>query len=188
MSRHTSSITLGLCALLIAVLASCSTAPKAVDRATFKVDADTATKWFTNNVSGLQDQIDSSAAYIVFPDVAQWGIVITGGRRGRGALMRPDGTQEGWAAIGTFSLGLQAGVQGFKMFIVHQDEATVVDFKAGKWTGSASAIAVGGDAGGVASSPFTKGMAVYQGANTGLMAGVNVGLDNIKYQALGDEG
>lgn len=73
------------------------------------------------------------------------------------------------------------------MFIVLQDEATLNAFKAGKWTGSVSAVAVGGEAGGSTSAPFTEGMAMYTGASTGVIAGVNIGLEYIRYKALGEE-
>ncbi|MHC4101088.1 MAG: hypothetical protein ACYSW1_09455 [Planctomycetota bacterium] len=44
-------------------------------------------------------------------------------------LCRPDGTQIGWAAINTPSIGLQAGVRGFKMLLVLEDEATLNQFR-----------------------------------------------------------
>jgi hypothetical protein len=102
--------------ITVAILGAsgCSTTPKAEDRETFSSEARAATKWFERNVSGLREQIDGAAGYIVFPGVAQWGIIFGGGDFGRGMLCRPDGTQIGWAAINTPSIGLQAGVRGFK--------------------------------------------------------------------------
>ncbi|MHC4347652.1 MAG: lipid-binding SYLF domain-containing protein [Planctomycetota bacterium] len=107
----------------------CATAPKAEEQETFISEARAATKWFERNVGGLRDQIDESAGYIVFPGVAQWGIIFGGGDFGRGMLCRPDGTQIGWAAINTPSIGLQAGVRGFKMLLVLEDEATLNQFR-----------------------------------------------------------
>ena len=48
----------------------------------------------------------------------------------------------------------------------------------------AEPLAVAGEAGASASQSFENGLAVYQGANTGLMAGVNVGLDRLRYEKL----
>ena len=95
-----------------------------------------------------------------------------------------DDSQIGWAAISTPSLGLQAGVQGFKMLVVIEDAATFESFKKSKLSGSASGVAVAIEAGGSVKAPFENGVTVYQGANAGLMAGVNVGLDIMRYEAL----
>jgi lipid-binding SYLF domain-containing protein len=175
--------------ITVAILGAsgCSTTPKAEDRETFSSEARAATKWFERSVSGLREQIDGAAGYIVFPGVAQWGIIFGGGDFGRGMLCRPDGTQIGWAAINTPSIGLQAGVRGFKMLLVLEDEATLNQFRADQLSGSVSGVVVVGEAGDSGRAPFDDGVAVYQGASTGLMAGVNIGLEYIRYKPL-DEG
>lgn len=160
----------------------CTTAPKTEDRVSYATSARLARTWFERNVGGLRAQIDRSAGYIIFPEVGQWGILIGGGRFGRGTLNRPDGEQIGWAAINTGSIGLQAGVQGFKMLIVLEDELTLRRFIDNSLTGGVSGVAVAGEAGGSATQPFVNGVAVYQGANNGLMAGVNIGLDYVRYE------
>jgi hypothetical protein len=53
-----------------------------------------------------------------------------------------------------------------------------------RWIGSG--VVVEGKAGGSGQAPFSKGVAVYQGANTGLMAGANVGLEVLRYEPLGN--
>jgi len=119
--------------------------------------------------------------------MTQYGIIYTGGRFGRGVVSRPDGGQIGWAMINTGSLGLQAGVQGFKMLVVFQDEATLKQFMANKLTGSVTGVGVIGDQGGSGTVNFENGVAIYQGANKGLMAGVNVGLDYMRYRDLEED-
>ena len=178
--------------ILLAVIAAsllaagCSTAPKMKDQAKFVGDATAATTWFEAQVPGLRQQIDNSAAYIIYPSVGQWGILISGGKYGRGMLNRPNDRQIGWAAINTGSIGLQAGVQGFKMLVVFQDEATLNRFMQDRLSGSISGVVVVGRSGGSATAPFENGVAIYQGASTGLMAGVNIGLDYMRYQSLAD--
>ncbi|MHC4828203.1 MAG: YSC84-related protein [Planctomycetota bacterium] len=165
----------------------CSTAPKVEDRETFVSEARAATKWFESNVSGLRGQIDKSAGYIIFPGVAQWGIIFMGGDFGRGMLCRPDGTQIGWAAVNTPSIGLQAGVRGFKMLLVLEDQGTLDQFMKDQLSGSVSGVVVVGESGDSGRAPFEDGVAVYQGASSGLMAGVNIGLDYVRYKPLGEE-
>ena len=178
--------------ILLAVIAAsllatgCSTAPKMKDQAKFVSDATAATRWFEAQVPGLRQQIDNSAAYIIYPSVGQWGMLISGGKYGRGMLNRPNDRQIGWAAINTGSIGLQVGVQGFKVLVVFQDEATLNRFKQDRLSGSISGVVVVGRSGGSATAPFENGVTIYQGASTGLMAGVDIGLDYMRYQSLAD--
>ncbi|MCZ6834845.1 MAG: lipid-binding SYLF domain-containing protein [Planctomycetota bacterium] len=146
--------------------------------------ADGSKTWFEENVVGLDEQIANAKAYVIFPDVAQWGIIFSGGRFGRGALMDPNGDQIGWAAVNTISIGLQAGVQGFRMLFVIQDQATLDEFMENKWTGNVDAVVVAGDAGGTAVQSFEQGIALYTGASQGLMAGISLGLEYIRFKDL----
>lgn len=165
-------------------ITGCSTAPKQDDMSEVLSRARSTRYWFEARVPGLKEQINRSAGIIVFPDVAQWGIVFGGGSFGRGVLFEPNGTQLGWSAISNASVGLQAGVQGFRMLMVLENPSVLADFKAGKWNGSASGVAVLADNGASGAAPFQKGLAIYQGANAGLMVGVNVGLNNIRYESV----
>ncbi len=168
-------------------LGGCATAPKPVDRGEFLQRANTTRRNFEASVPGLREQIQNSAGYIVFPGVAQWGIVFSGGSYGRGALYSPQGRQLGWSAINVGSIGLQAGVQGFRMMLVLENEQVLEEFKANKLDGSVTSVVVVVEEGGSGQASFTNGVAVYQGANTGLMAGVNVGLNYVRYVPLGED-
>lgn len=186
--KHSIAKTAALCVVsaMALTMTGCSTVPKAADRPAFLAESRAASQWFENNVYGLKRQIDRSAGYIVFPGIGQWGLVFTGGKFGRGVLYGPDNRQMGWAAVSTGSLGLQAGVQGFKMLVVFENKATLNSFKENSLKGAASAVAVLGEAGGSGAAPFENGVAVYQGANTGLMAGVNIGLDYLRFEEMED--
>jgi len=191
MAQHHMSYLVGALTLLSitagpGLLTGCSTVPRAGDRASFVAEADAATGWFEDNVYGLKNQVERSAGYLVFPGVGQVGVIFAGGQFGRAALYAPDGEQIGWGSIHTGSLGLQAGVQGFKMMVVFEDEQTLERFKDDELSGNASAVAVLGDAGASGAAPFENGVAIYQGANKGLMAGVNVGLDYLRYRPMED--
>lgn len=187
MLRRTFGSLLILTFLGLTMLGGCSTAPRSQNQADVLVRADSSRHWFENNVNGLDEQIADSAGYVVFPDVTQFGIIFGGGTFGRGAVCRPDGTLIGWGAINTGSIGLQVGVQGFRMLMVLQNEAVLNQFMENQLAGSVAGVAVALESGTSGKAPFRNGVAIYQGANTGLMAGVNIGLDYIRYKPLDEE-
>lgn len=169
-----------------ALTTGCSTAPKEADQTTFISEAQVARQYFESKVPGLRAQINSSAGYIVYPSVGQWGIIFGGGQFGRGTVNTPNGTQIGWGAINIASVGLQAGVRGFKMLVIIQDQATLDKFMTNQLSGSVSGVVVVSDTGTSGTAPFGSGVAVYQGASSGLMAGVNIGLDYMRFKPLSD--
>ncbi len=182
--KISSSYLVVIAAVLVGTLSNCATTPRADRQSGLVEEARWTTSWFERSVVGLSDQINSSGGFVVFPDVAKWGILISGGQAGRGVVCTADGTQVGWAMINTGSIGLQAGVQGFRLLAVLQDADQLERLKNRQLTGSVSASVVAGDAGAAAAAPFDSGVAVYQGANEGLFVGVNIGLDYIRYEAL----
>ncbi len=180
-----------VCLITLALIAStqlgaCSTAPKTENTESFIDESRAATRWFERQVPGLKAQINNSAGYLIYPEVGQWGIVFGGGQYGRAMVNKPNGTQIGWGALNTGSFGLQAGVRGFKMLVVIQDQATMEKFKANQLSGSVSGVVVVAQEGTSGVGRFENGVAVYQGASSGLMAGVNVALDYLRYKPLGE--
>ena len=174
-------------ALPAAVLSACNVAPKQDDRASFVMEAREGLTYFERHVPGLRGQIGQSAGYAVFPGAGQWGIIFTGGSFGRGAVFTANGTQIGWAAENQFNVGLQAGGQGKKILIVFQNQSTLDQFKQGLLTGKVEGMAVAGDKGTTGTSSFQNGLAVYVGAEDGLMAGGMIGMEKFQYRALGAE-
>lgn len=168
-----------------AVNSGCSTKPDAKDKAQVIADSRHAAEWFTNNVAGLERQLERSAGYICYPGIGQYGIIITGGKFGRGVVYDNSGRQVGWAYLNAASAGLQIGAQGIKMLVVFQNESTMKKFQENKLTGSIGATLVAADSGTAGAASFTDGVAVYQGAQTGLMAGASVGLEYMRYEAVG---
>lgn len=175
------SVTLG--AALIAA-GGCKTTPSQEADRTALVDRAGSTKdWFQANVSGLSGQLRDSGGYIVFPDVGQAGFIV-GGTSGRGVVFDARGNQVGWARLSTGSIGLQAGARGFRMLMIMENEQAMNDFRNNRWSGTAGAVAVAGDSGGSGLAQFRNGVAVYQGASSGLMAGLDVGLNNVRFEPL----
>jgi len=58
-------------------------------------------------------------------------------------------------------------------------------FQQKKLTGNVGATIVAAEAGAAGMASFTDGVAVYQGGQTGLMAGASVGLDYMRFEAVG---
>ncbi len=175
--------------ILLAVIAAtllaagCSTAPKQKDQAKVVADSRSGTQWFRNNVRGLSAQLDNSAGYASYPGIGRYGVGITGGKMGRGVVYDSNHRQVGWAYINVISAGLQVGVQGYKMLVVFEDPATMRRFQRNKLTGNVGVTIVAGKAGGADAASFTDGVAIYEGDQAGLMAGVSVGLDYMRYEA-----
>ena len=169
---------------LLSLSGGCSTAPEAKDQAKVMDDSVAATDWFLGNVSGLRAQLADSAGYIIYPGIGQYGILITGGKFGRGVVYSNTNQPIGWAYLNTASAGLQVGAQGFMMLVVFEDQATMDKFEQNKLTGDVGATVVAANAGAAGAASFTNGVAVYQGGQTGLMAGASLGLDYMRYAPL----
>lgn len=163
-------------------LPGCSTAPPRTEARGAKLEAEVARDWFLEHVYGLDRQLADSAGYVVFPDVGQVGVIYLGGQFGRGVVYDPSGRQTGWAAVNTGSLGLQAGVRGFRMLVVFENPHTLELFKQEKLSGDVTGVAVLGDEGTSGTAPFVHGAAVYQGDSTGVFAGVSLGLNYLRYE------
>ena len=164
--------------------AGCSTAPKQQDQAKVMADSRSATQWFTNNVRGLGAQLDDSAGYTCYPGIGQYGLLISGGKFGRGVVYDSNHRQVGWGYINMVSGGLQVGAQGYKMLVVFEDAATMRRFQQNKLTGNVGVTIVAARAGGAGTASFTDGVAIYEGDQVGLMAGVSVGLEYMRYEAV----
>ena len=70
------------------------------------------------------------------------------------------------------------------MLVVFEDQATMDKFEQNKLTGDVGATVVAANAGAAGAASFTNGVAVYQGGQTGLMAGASLGLDYMRYAPL----
>ena len=174
-----------LVASVVCLSAGCSTTPKQKNQPKVMADSWSATRWFRTNVRGLGAQLDNSAGYICYPGIGRYGTGITGGKMGRGVVFDSNNSQVGWAYINMMSAGLQVGVQGYKMLVVFRDDATMQRFLENHLTGNVNATIVALDGGGGVAASFTNGVAIYEGDAVGLMAGTSIGLDYMRYEAVG---
>lgn len=162
----------------------CAVTPDEVDRPAFQRLAAESTDWFKRRVPGLATQISGSAGYAVFPDGLQWGMLVSGGTYGRGIVYGPRGEQIGWAVINSGSLGLQFGMETFRLLLVFENREALKEFQDNKLFGTAYGVAVADKTASCARAAFDDGIALYEGANEGLMVGANLALNLVRYRPL----
>lgn len=170
--------------LSVAVCAgACDTAPKSsADKATLSSDVSSAIDSFRNADPSLNDLLNRSIGYAVFPDIGKAGF-IAGGAYGRGEVFEM-GRKIGYADVSKGSIGLQAGAQTFSQLIVFMRKSQLDDFKNGKFAFAADASAVAIKAGAAAAADYSKGVIVFTQAKGGLMAEASVGGQNFTFQPL----
>ncbi len=135
---------------------------------------------FAGSYSDMQDFIDTSAGYAVFPTVGKAAFLV-GGAHGSGELI-VDGVAVGKTEITEISVGLQAGGQSFSEIIFLETEADVERFTSGKleFSSGFSAVAVSGGA--IDKPPYREGVVVFTYTKGGLMAEMSVGGQKFKYE------
>ncbi len=157
----------------LALLGACATAPETpAERTQLKSSADSTLQVMKSRDPGLQDVLDQSVGYAVFPEVGKGGAIV-GGAYGRGILYE-QGQPVGYVELSQASLGAQLGGESFAELIVFGDQGALEDLKMGTYEigGGASATAL--KAGAAASTRFTDGAAVFVMPRGGLMVDVSV--------------
>ena len=157
-----------------------SPAPKeSSDKATLKSESSAALDAFKNEDPSLNDLIDKSVGYAVFPDVGKAGF-IAGGSYGKGEVYQ-NGKLIGYSDISQATFGLQAGAQTFSELILFLRPGELENFK-GKdfaFAGNLSAVAI--KAGAAKTADTSKGVVVFTRAKGGLMAEASVGGQRFRF-------
>jgi lipid-binding SYLF domain-containing protein len=126
---------------------------------------------------------DRAVAYAVF-DNTKVSIGVTGGGGAGVAVDRRSG-QRTYMKMGTAGLNVGLGAQVYQIVFLFEDEETFDSFINKGWEAGTSANAVAGKAGANAEASFTKGMAVYQLTEGGLMLQADIsGTKYWKYKKL----
>lgn len=139
---------------------------------------------FQNADPNLAAFMNNSAGYAVFPSVGKGGLVV-GGARGAGLLFE-NGAITGRTTLTQGSIGAQAGGQTFSQIIVFQSPSAVSSFKNGKFQMSAdvNAIALSSSVSKTLPLTYTRGLAVFTMARSGLMAQATVGGQRFSFEPL----
>ena len=168
-------------AAFVVGFAACATAPKtAGEQRDLEAKADVALQSMRTRDPGLQGLLDSSAGYVVFPEVGKGGFIV-GGAHGRGILYE-HGMRSGFVQLTQASVGAQIGAQTFSQLVVFQDAFTVQRLKAGTYTFGANASAVVLSAGAAANARFVNGVAVFTNPTGGVMAELSLSGQKLDFQ------
>jgi lipid-binding SYLF domain-containing protein len=128
---------------------------------------------FVKTDPGLQQFVDKSAGYVVFPSVGK-GAVGVGGAHGDGVLFE-NGEPVGKASLSQVTVGLQLGGQSYSQVIFFENKETLNNFKSGSFAFQAQASAVALSAGASASLNYKNGVAVVTATKSGLMYEASLG-------------
>lgn len=151
------------------VLGGCAAAPKThSEREELHDKVVAALNDFKRTDVGMQDLLDNSAGYVMFPDIGKGGLIV-GGAYGHAEVFE-HGHSVGWADMSMGSIGAQVGGQTYAELIVFQTREALYRFKDNNFTFGANATAVAVKSGAAAVAEFKDGVAVFTKANGGLMA------------------
>ena len=142
------------------VIGACSTAPKTpAARGTLEARAEATLQTMRARDPGLADLLQSSAGYVVFPEIGKGGVIV-GAAYGRGILYER-GRPVGFVELNQASVGAQLGGQTFSELIVFQDRFDVDRLKTGQFSLGANVSAVALTTGAAATAQFQDGVAVF---------------------------
>ncbi len=163
-------------------IAACATAPKTVsEQRDLEAKADASLQSMRTRDPGIQGLLDSSAGYVVLPEVGKGGFVV-GGAHGKGVLYE-HGMKTGFVSMSQASVGAQIGAQTFAELVVIQDAFTVQRLKAGTYSFGANASAVVLTTGAAATPRFVEGVAVFTVPTGGAMAELSLSGQKLDYQS-----
>ena len=173
-------LTSSLCGAI--VLPGCSTTPTSEDaRANLKDDSNSALSDMKRTDSGLDNFLNNSVGYVIFPSVGK-GAAGVGGAYGRG-MVYEHGRFIGYADLSQGSIGVQLGGQTYSELIVFQNQDALDSFKNNKLQLEAAASAVAMRAGAASEAKFTNGIAIFTRPLGGLMFEAAIGGQQFTYTA-----
>jgi len=165
--------TVGSFAILLVIVAGCSTAPKTQSgKSDMRAAAEQTIAEFKQRDPSLQGFFGNSAGYAVFPTVGKGGLIV-GGARGRGVLYE-GGRVVGYCAISEASIGAQIGGESFSEVIFFENPVVLNDFKTGSFDFSAQVHAVAAKEEAGKQTKYQDGVAVFTLMKGGLMAAASV--------------
>jgi lipid-binding SYLF domain-containing protein len=130
---------------------------------------------------GINEFLQSSAGYVVFPGIGKGGLVV-GAAHGDGVVF-VGGRPVGRATLNQVSVGAQVGGQEYSEIIFFQTPQVLSSFEKGQFTMAAQASAVALKAGAAAQAKYQNGVAVFTATKGGLMAEASIGGQKFSFTA-----
>ena len=134
--------------------------------------------------STLKKLFDSSAGYVVFPNIGKGGFIF-GGAHGKG-LVYEDGELVGLASVSQATVGAQIGGQVYREAIFFETKDALLTFKQSRVELSAQATAVAAAEGAAADARYSEGVIIYTDPIKGLMAEASVGGQKFTFTPIED--
>ena len=166
------------CSLLLSAvgmgLVGCSTAPTTPqEQAQLSADSSTGLTKLERDDPGLQDVLNNSYAYAIFPTVGEGAIGI-GASHGHGEAFQ-GGNLVGYAEMTRVDIGPQIGGQEYAELLVFRTKEALDRFTNNNFTFAAGASAVILKSGAAAEAKWNDDVAVFQRSEGGAFAGASVG-------------
>jgi lipid-binding SYLF domain-containing protein len=134
--------------------------------------------------STLKKLFESSAGYVVFPNIGKGGFIF-GGAHGKG-LVYEDGDLIGLASMSQATVGAQIGGQVYREAIFFETKDALLTFKQSRVELSAQATAVAAAEGAAADAKYSEGVIIYTDPIKGLMAEASVGGQKFSFTPIED--
>ncbi len=150
-----------------------------LDEKKLKDDVQIAIETFKATDPGMKKLFETTAGYVVFPNVGKGGLVF-GGAHGNG-LVFEKGQLIGRASLAQFTFGAQIGGQEFSEVIFFETQAALDRFKKSNLEMSAQVGAVAAAEGVSKDAKYVNGVAVFILAKSGLMAEASVGGQKLSF-------
>lgn len=144
-------------------------------------DAENAKTTLLEKDPGLEKFFDTSAGYVIFPNVGK-GALIIGGAMGNGVVYENEQII-GMANLKKLSVGLQAGGESVIEVIFFENKKALETFKEGNFEFSARASAVAADKGISKDANYSDSVLVFALPKAGLMADTSVGGQKFEFHA-----
>jgi lipid-binding SYLF domain-containing protein len=145
-------------------------------------DAKEARSQFVSTDNLMESLFNSSAGYVIFPNVGK-GAIGVGGAAGNGIVFQK-GNAIGSAKMKQVSVGFQFGGQTYREVIFFQDQASLNRFKQNKFEFSAQASAVAVTKGASTNVKYRNGVLVFTQEKGGLMYEASIGGQKFSYKPL----
>ena len=147
-----------------------------------KADATEARSQFVSTDNLMESLFNSSAGYVIFPNVGK-GAIGVGGAAGNGIVFEKCNAV-GSAKMKQVSVGFQFGGQVYREVIFFQDQASLNRFKQNKFEFSAQASAVAVTKGASTNVKYRNGVLVFTQEKGGLMYEASIGGQKFSYKPL----